>query len=319
MSGYARRGVARRSAAALVSAALAFTLATVAPAQAPAEGTVVGRVTVVAWPAQAGLAAVLGEAADRAAAFPGLGALADRPIQLVLAPSRAVYDSITHGRMPRWSDGAAFPDAGVVVLLTEHPLDRLTVMLRHELAHLALRWSLRRPAPLWFEEGYAAVAAGEWGRLDALRLNWRVARGAVPDLDELERLLRGPRADAEGAYALATSAVLLLQRWGGEQGLTRLLHELRGDAGFESAIRATYHLTGDDFEARWQRDLRSRYGWFSWATGVGLFWALAAGLLIALFGLRRRRDRLRRARLDEGWIVPAEEWASRDAPNAPSA
>lgn len=199
------------------------------------------------------------------------------------------------------------PEAGAVVLLADKDPDRLAAILRHELAHLALRWRLRRPAPLWFEEGYAAVAAGEWGRLDALQLNWRVARGAMPTLDELDRALRGPRADAEDAYALATSAVLLLQRWGGEGGLTRLIEELHGDAGFEAAVRATFYVTGDDFEARWHRDVRSRYGWLSWAGGVGLFWALAAAVLIALVGLRRRRDRLRRARLDEGWVIPPEQ------------
>jgi hypothetical protein len=266
----------------------------------------VGRITVVAWPAQAGLAAALGESADRAAPFPGVGPLPDRPIRLILAPSRAAYDSVTRGRMPRWSEGAALPDAGGIVLLSTSAPDRLARVLRHELAHLALRWRLRRPAPLWFEEGYAAVAAGEWGRLDALRLNWRVARGAIPTLEELDAALRGPRADAEGGYALATSAVLLLRRWGGEAGLTRLIDELRGDAGFEAAIRAAYHLTGDDFEARWHKDVRSRYGWLSWAAGVGVFWALAAAVLVALVGLRRRRDRLRRARLDEGWVVPPE-------------
>lgn len=279
----------------------------------------VGRVTVVSWPGQAALAAVLGEAADRAAPFPGVGALPDRPIQLVLAPSRAAFDSITRGRMPSWSEGAAFPDRGLVVLVAVGPPDRLASVLRHELAHIALRWRLRRPAPLWFEEGYAAMAAGEWGRLDALRLNWQVARGAVPNLDEVDQALRGQRGDAEGAYALATSAVLLLQRWGEEQGLTRLIEELQGDAGFEAAIRSTFHLTGDDFEARWQRDLRSRYGWLSWAAGVGLFWLLAAAVLVALVGLRRRRDRLRRARLDEGWVVPPEEWAGDAPPRAPNA
>lgn len=316
MSGYARGRRARRSAATLL--ALVLALAAPAAAQEPRTGTVVGRVSVVAWPGQEPLAAALGEAADRTAAFPGVGLLPDRPIQIILAPSRAAFDSITRGRLPPWSEGAAFPDRGLIVLLAAGPPGRLPAVLRHELAHLALRWRLRRPAPLWFEEGYAAVSAGEWGRLDALRLNWQVASGAVPNLDELDRALRGPRGDAEGAYALATSAVLLLQRWGGEQGLTRLIAELQGDAGFEAAIRSTYHLTGDDFEQRWQRDLRSRYGWLSWATGVGLFWILAAGVLIALVGLRRRRDRLRRARLDEGWVVPPEEWAAGDAPNAPN-
>src|SRR5205085_2892639 len=83
----------------------------------------------------------------------------------------------------------------------------------------ALRWRVCHPLPLWFEEGYAAVAAGEWDRLDALRLNWQVARGVDLDLDGLDRSLRSDEADAATAYALATTAVLLLDRWGGAQGL----------------------------------------------------------------------------------------------------
>ena len=306
MPGDARGRRARRGTAALLAAALAVT-AFPLHAQAGPTATVVGRVTVVAWPRQSALAAVLGETADRAAPFPGIGTLPDRPVRVVLAPNRTIYDSVTRGRMPAWSEGAALPDAGMVVLLADKDPDRLAGVLRHELAHVALRWRLGRRAPLWFEEGYAAVAAGEWSRLDALQLNWRVARGALPTLEELDAALRGPRADAEGAYALATTAVLLLQRWGGPQGLTRLIDELHRDAGFEAAVRATFYITGDEFEARWQRDVRSRYGWLSWASGVGLFWALAAMLLIGLVALRRRRDRLRRARLDEGWVIPAEQ------------
>jgi hypothetical protein len=40
---------------------------------------------------------------------------------------------------------------------------------------------------------------------------------------------------------------------------------------------------------------------------VGLFWALLALLLVSLVGIRRRRDRARKARLDEGWTVPEDE------------
>ena len=305
MPGDARGRCARRGTAALLAVALAAAAFPLRAQDGP-TATIVGRVTVVAWPQQSALAVVMGETADRAAPFPGIGALPERPLRVILAPTRAIYDSVTRGRMPAWSEGAAMPDAGAIVLLADKSPDRLAGVLRHELAHVALRWRVGRPAPLWFEEGYAAVAAGEWSRLDALQLNWRVARGALPTLDELDHALRGGRVDAEGAYALATTAVLLLQRWGGAQGLTRLIEELHGDAGFEAAVRATFYVTGDEFEARWQRDVRSRYGWLSWATGVGLFWTLAATLLVALFALRRRRDRVRRARLDEGWVIPDE-------------
>ncbi|MGH7530302.1 MAG: peptidase MA family metallohydrolase [Gemmatimonadales bacterium] len=261
--------------------------------------------SAVAWPGQEGLALALAERADGAAGFPGIGALPDRPIRLILAPTRAIYDSLTRGRLPHWSEGAAFPDAGTVVLLAAASSGRLAVSLRHELAHLALRWHVRHRLPLWFEEGYAAMAAREWDRLDALRLNWQLARGVRMNLDDVDRALRGARGDAATGYALATTAVVLLDRWGGPRGLGPLLANLPQAPTFDAAIRATYYLTADDFEARWQADVRSRYGWVALVGALGTFWLALAALLAALVALRRRRDRARREQLlDDVGIAP---------------
>ncbi|HET8712233.1 MAG TPA: hypothetical protein VFM23_00955 [Gemmatimonadales bacterium] len=254
--------------------------------------------TAVAWPGHEALAVAIAETADRARGFPGIDALPDRPIRIMLAPSRAIYDSLTRGRLPLWSEGAAYPDAGTIVLLAGGPSARPAVALRHELAHLALRWHVGRRAPLWFEEGYAAVAAHEWDRLDALRLNWQLARGVRMDLDDVDKALRGARGDAENGYALAATAVLLLQRWGGERGLEPLMTNLATAESFDAALRATYHMTEGDFELRWQRDLGSRYGWISWAGAMGFFWLAIGSLLAVLVVLRRRRDRAKRAALE---------------------
>jgi hypothetical protein len=260
-------------------------------------------VTAIAWPGQEALAASIAERADHAAGFPGIGSLPDRPIRVILAPTRQTYDSLTRGRLPLWSEGAAFPDAGVVVLLAVGPPDRLAVALRHELAHLALRWRVGGRTPLWFEEGYAAVAAAEWDRLDALRLNWQLARGVRMNLDEVDRALRGARGDAETGYALAATAVLLLHRWGGDRGLAPLIANLPQAATFDAALRATYHVTEGDFELRWQKDVASRYGWLSWAAAMSFFWLAIGAVVVALAILRRRRDQARRAALDEAQLL----------------
>jgi hypothetical protein len=267
----------------------------------------VGRVTAVAWAGHEPLAVALATAADRTAPFPGIGPLPNRPIRLILAPTRATFDSLTRGRLPPWSEGAAFPDINTIVLLANGPPDHLAAALRHELGHLVLRWRIGHPPPLWFDEGYAAFAAGEWDRLEGLRLNWQIARGMHMDLADLDRALRSDAADAQAAYALATTAVLLLNRWGGEQGLGPLITRLADLPTFDAAVRATYHVTEGDFEARWEHDVASRYGLLSWAGAVGLFWALLALFLVSLVGLRRGRDRARKARLDEGWIVTEDE------------
>ncbi len=101
------------------------------------------------------------------------------------------------------------------------------------------------------------MAAGEWDRLDALRLNWQVARGVQLDLDELDRMLRSDRPDATTAYALATTAVLLLERWGGGRGLEPLIDHLARHATLDAALRETYHLTEGYFVVRWPRHAAS--------------------------------------------------------------
>ncbi len=257
---------------------------------------------------------LLAEAADRAPPFPGIGPLPPRPITLILAPTRARFDSLTHGRLPAWSVGMAAPARGTVVLLTEGDVDRLRGTLRHELAHLALHWRLGgREPPLWFDEGYATLASGEWDALEVLRLNWALARGAPPGLDDIDAALRGDETGAQTAYALATTAVLLLDRWGQDRGLAPLIDALAAGSSFDAALRTTYHVTEGDFETRWDRDLASRYGFVSWAESVGVFWAVLALALVVLVGLRRRRDAERRARLDEGWTVPDQDSSDDDA------
>ena len=44
-----------------------------------------------------------------------------------------------------------------------------------------------------------------------------------------------------------------------------------------------------------------------WAAAAGAFWAVLGLVLAWLVHLRRRRDQERKALLDEGWTIPAED------------
>jgi len=266
--------------------------------------TVVGNVTAVWWPPQGNLAAALAEEADRPRAFPGIDPQPDRPLRIFLAPTRAIYDSLTRGRLPSWSEGAAFPGAGAIVLWTHGAPGDLGVSLRHELAHVALRRRIHHVLPLWFEEGYAALAAGEWGRTQAFQLDWHLLGGSALQLDSVDRALRGRAGEAGGAYALATTAVALLQRWGDTAGLHPFLDALATEPTFDAAMRSTYHMTLDRFEELWAQDVRRRYGWLAGLGAGTLFWGVVGVILAMLLWRRRRRDAPRRAALDVGWPEP---------------
>ncbi len=252
------------------------------------------------------MATVIAEHANHAGPWPGISDTATRPIRVLLAASDERFDSLTRGLLPDWGGGAAFPRSNTIVLKLAGDVRRV---LRHELAHLMLHSKVSR-VPLWFDEGYAARAAGEWGRLQALRVNWALLTGFTPTLRQLDSDLRAGAARAETAYALATTAVLMLERLGGERGLEPLLNSMAGSPDFDRSLRVTYQVTLGQFEELWRQELRRRYGWVLLFGSLTVFWAVLGIVLVMLWWWRRRRDRARRAALDEGWEVPPEWHAS---------
>jgi uncharacterized protein YjeT (DUF2065 family) len=260
-------------------------------------------VTVVAWPPQRSLAVELARVADRTTEWPGLGRRDPKPLRLNVAPDQRLLDSLTGGRAPAWGVAVAVPDARTILLRADQP--DLVRTLRHELAHLALHDAVQVRVPLWFDEGYATWAAGEWERYGGLELNVAVVRGAVPSLTELDGALRGSGAAASDAYALAATAVVELARRNPAGTLAPLLQRLEAGDDFAAAVLATTGLPLDRFEQEWQRAVRRRYNLGQWLMAGG-GWAVVGLLVLWLVRRRRRLDRVRRAALDEGWDIDPE-------------
>lgn len=268
----------------------------------------VGRITVVAWPAERARAIALAELADQPTSWPGLGRRDPGPLRLIIAPADRL-DALSRGRLPPWGAGLAYPSARTILLRADSP--DLLATLRHELAHLALHQAVTVRLPLWFDEGYATWASGQWDVFDRLSINLAVARGEIPTLRELDAALRGSRVTVDAAYALAASAALELARRNPTGTLDPLLARLEQDTGFDEALLATTGMDTDRFEEVWRRTVRTRFGLFTWLAATG-FWFTVSGFVVLGFLLRRRRDRPRRVALDTGWEVPDWETAEHE-------
>ncbi len=257
------------------------------------------------------LATALAEAADRPIDWWSLGRRSAGAVAIAVVRGSADFDSIAHGRIPAWGAGLAVPAARFIAIRADR--DDPFRVLRHELAHLILHDATRSRVPLWFDEGYAALAAGEIGRLDWLRLNFAVARGEIPTLGALDRGLRGSASTAEASYALAASAVAFLARRNPTRTLSPLFADLAKGVPFDTAVALTTGFNPDRFEEAWQKDVRRRHGVGLWLAAGGMWSVIAAAVVFAAY-LRRRRDRPRRAALDQGWTVVEEP---PDAPGGP--
>lgn len=262
--------------------------------------------TAVAWPGQVTLATELAQRAGQPTEWPGLGLQQPDDLRLILVPDQRRMDSLSGGRAPLWGAAIALPGERTILLRADG--SNLYQTLRHELAHLALHRAVGVRVPLWFDEGYAAWAAGEWDRLGGLELNLAVVRGALPDLRGLDGALRASASTADAAYALAASAVTELARRNPMGSLAPLLQRLRAGDDFEASVQATTGLTLSQFEREWQRTLRNRYSLVTWLLAGG-GWAVLALSLWGLLRWRRRVDTVRRAALDQGWEIPPESMA----------
>ena len=259
--------------------------------------------TAVAWPAQQRLAIDLARRAGEATTWPGIGRRSPGPLQLIIVPDGRQLDSLSSGRAPAWGAAVALPGARTILLRADQ--GDLYQTLRHELAHLALHQAVTVRVPLWFDEGYASWAAGEWTRFEGLELNVAVVRGRVPDLRSLDGALRGSATTADAAYALAASAVTELARRNPSGSLDPLLSHLMNGQDFDAAVLATTGLSISQFDVEWRKSIRRRYSWITWIIAGGGWGVFVLGVWL-LVRVRKKADLPRRAALDEGWEVEPE-------------
>ena len=263
-----------------------------------------GDVSVLSWPQESRLAIALAEMADHPASWLGLGYRDAGRLRLVVVPDAAAMRRFSGGRAPAWGAGLAFPTTRTIVIRADGGDPRQT--LRHELAHLVFHDAVKIRVPLWFDEGYAAVASNEWDRMDAFRLSWIVLRRDLPGFRELDGSLRANANAAEKAYTLATSAVLELARRNPAGTLDSLLARLSRGDDFETAVVASTGISLSLFEADWQRTIKRRYNIVIWLSAGG-FWLVISLAVAVAWWFRRRYDRPRRQALNQGWEIPEEE------------
>jgi hypothetical protein len=253
------------------------------------------RFTVIGFPGDEQLLRSLLDAAAQRDSFPWLPRPRTRLV-IAVAPDERRFREWIGPAAPEWGAAIAFPAQRTIIMQGRtagsdagDPL----VVLRHELAHLALDEALGDLPPRWFHEGYASVAAGEWGRDEVLATSVALLLRGMPSLDSLDESFDGSERRADAAYALAHRAVVELSALDPERGLTLFFDYWRESRSLEVAIRRAFGLTQTQFEERWRQRTRRQYGALAIAADLSLAAVLLMTIVMPLYMARRRRDRLR--------------------------
>jgi hypothetical protein len=292
-------GGRRRRLSLALAALLAATGVTATDAQLPLglQRYDQGRFTVGAAPHDAVLARSLLSSAAARDSFPWLRRPTAR-VLILIAPDRRRFAELIGPHAPEYGAAIAIPSEQRIVMQGSRagsdagdPL----VVLRHELAHLALHEAMGDIPPRWFDEGYASFAAGEWGREEVITTNVALAWKGVPSLAALDSAFYGGAARASGAYALAHRAVVELAALDRERGLTLFFRYWRDSRDFDVAVRRAFTLTQAQFEERWRRLTRRRYGALAIFADFTIASVILLFLLVPLYMSRRKRNKERLA------------------------
>ncbi len=260
-----------------------------------AEVYAAGRFEIVAFPSEARLARSLLADAGRRDSFPGLPRPRSR-VRISLAPDEGRFREWVGAGAPEWGAAIAFlREQRIVMQGTNAGADAGDPLqtLRHELAHLALWEAIGPGVPRWFDEGYASVAAGEWGREEVLATSFGLVWRGVPTLAGLDSGFYAGAERAQRTYALAHRAVAELTALGRERGLGLLFEYWRGQGTFERALRSAYGMGSDDFERHWRSRVRRQYGALALVADLSLLSVFLVLVLGPAWWQRRKRQRRR--------------------------
>lgn len=195
---------------------------------------------------------------------------------------------------PSWSVAYAFGASGKIVLIPSrvpsYPDDRLTGVLRHEIAHVLIaRAAGRREIPRWFNEGLAIIVSREWRMTDHAHLLAANLRRGDLSLDELDRQFQGGAHSAGSAYALSAAFVRFLLDQYGNDVAAWILRRVAAGESFESAC---HRALGIPLSKALEAFAHHLDLWHKWIPVLSSGTTLWTGItLLALWAFRRRRKR----------------------------
>lgn len=220
-------------------------------------------------------------------------------VTFVITPTRQEWRRITGG-IPDWAQGISNPHHRITILKSPRygdPLRPFHVTAIHELVHLLLR-SGHPDAfiPRWFDEGLAQILSGESLRLRTGLISQAVLSRRVHNFYQIERVMSMRASEAHLAYAESITAVDLLIKTYGWDGVRNYIAALRSGLDPDQAFIRAFGIHLGEFEGQWFEYLHNtyRFSFFhSWQFFLGIIF-LPLLALAGFFAWYRRRKILRR-------------------------
>ena len=224
-------------------------------------------------------------------------------LDIYIAGSDEVFDSLSGGSIPDWGVGVAIPYRHRIVIKSPSITTgdkSLGELVAHEVTHIALAHATGyRDLPRWFNEGMSMYLSTEWSWDDNLATSWAVVLGGDIELSDIERLNRFEGEMVRVAYSESYLAFKYFLDTYGKSSLNILLDRIKAGDSFDDAFIFAIGASHATFEKEFQTYLRGRYNLIALLFNSNLIWILLAFVVIIGFVIKRLNRKKRIHKLEE--------------------
>ncbi|TFH54253.1 MAG: hypothetical protein E4G91_11405 [Candidatus Zixiibacteriota bacterium] len=216
-------------------------------------------------------------------------------LTIAIVETQQQFDSLTGGRMPDWSAGAAVPARDLILLrrpmMNQYP-GSLSDLLEHELAHIALHNRVGgKYLPRFIDEGFASWFAGEWTFTNITTVAAAQLTRSILPLQKIDDVNSFHQAQANLAYSQSYLVVFYIYQRFGELGFLDLLDAFAAGKGVSDAFRIALGVSFWDFELSYRQFLANNYTVFTILSDTMGFWIILAVVVIIGYLMVRKRKK----------------------------
>ena len=186
------------------------------------------------------------------------------PLIIFKTHSEFEQQNIIPGASPEGVGAFAEPQRDRIVLPIDEAPDGLYRLITHELSHIFAfdiipRSFMRASVPLWVDEGLADYLAGVWRPLDLMQVRDVAVSDSVPEMSQFESY--GGFASARVVYNLGHAVFEYIEDGWAKEGIRQFLFSLRRSAigGGSDPYEEALDLSAEEFDDGFKQYLDDRF------------------------------------------------------------
>ena len=186
------------------------------------------------------------------------------PLVIFKTHSEFEQQNVIPGASPEGIGAFAEPQRDRIVLPIDEPPDGLYRLITHELTHIFAfdiipRSIMSASVPLWVDEGLADYLAGVWRPLDLMQVRDVAVSDSVPEMSQFESY--GGFASARVVYNLGHAVFEFIEDGWGKEGIRQFLFSLRRSAigGGSDPYEEALDLSAEEFDDGFKQYLDDRF------------------------------------------------------------